>query len=183
MVLFGKETKQAISLFDFDTILANFGWRKISQSYTGVLSRFLSKKFFPNNEERISYLDVNQIAITCEETSKLWYRAKMSREDIAMALSRLPVGSFIIRDSTSYPGYYGLAIKTDNSGVNGTMMTADSIRHFLIETSVRGARIKGSPAEPHYSKKKHPIFRPFNIIWKIPIFDNVLPHNWNYTVS
>ena len=70
------------------------------------------------------------------------------------ALCRQPVGSFIIRDSTSYPGYYGLAIKTDMSGVNGTAISSssDSIRHFLIETSVRGARIKGSPAEPHYSK-------------------------------
>ncbi len=76
----------------------------------------------------------------------------MTREEITFTLGSLPVGSFIIRDSTSYPGYYGLAIKTDMSGVNGSMaMSADSIRHFLIETSVRGARIKGSPAEPHYS--------------------------------
>lgn len=140
--------------------------RSVNLNYHNVGGNFMDNKMAPSHfipiypEQNENVYSVpstpdsppSNLAAVCEQTSKLWYRAKMTRDDITAALCRQPVGSFIIRDSTSYPGYYGLAIKTDMSGVNGTAISgsADSIRHFLIETSVRGARIKGSPAEPHY---------------------------------
>ena len=77
--------------------------------------------FIVFNVDLIVFLVVDtpsNLAASCEQTSKLWYRPKMTRDDIMAALCRQPVGSFIIRDSTSYPGYYGLAIKTDMSGMD-----------------------------------------------------------------
>ncbi|KAB0398622.1 hypothetical protein E2I00_013868, partial [Balaenoptera physalus] len=63
-------------------------------------------------------------------------------------------GAFIVRDSSSYRGSFGLALKVqeapapaeNRSGEDGN----DLIRHFLIESSARGVHLKGADEEPHF---------------------------------
>uniref|UniRef100_A0A8C7ZDW4 Tensin 1 n=1 Tax=Oryzias sinensis TaxID=183150 RepID=A0A8C7ZDW4_9TELE len=65
-------------------------------------------------------------------------------------------GAFIIRDSHSFRGAYGLAMKVacppptiqQNKKVGD--LTNELVRHFLIETSPKGVRLKGCPNEPYF---------------------------------
>uniref|UniRef100_A0A7N6BGE4 Tensin 1 n=1 Tax=Anabas testudineus TaxID=64144 RepID=A0A7N6BGE4_ANATE len=65
-------------------------------------------------------------------------------------------GAFIIRDSHSFRGAYGLAMKVacppptvqQNKKVGD--ITNELVRHFLIETSAKGVRLKGCPNEPYF---------------------------------
>lgn len=65
-------------------------------------------------------------------------------------------GTFVIRDSTSYKGSFGLAMKIDQSPTTCSASaypgdsSSDSVRHFLIESSAKGVRIKGSSHEPYF---------------------------------
>ncbi|KAJ7313559.1 hypothetical protein JRQ81_005047 [Phrynocephalus forsythii] len=63
-------------------------------------------------------------------------------------LSSEPPGSFIMRDSTSYRGSFGLAMKvfSNNTGETGS----DHIKHFLIESSAKGVHLKGASEEPYF---------------------------------
>jgi len=60
-----------------------------------------------------------------------------------------PPGTFVVRDSNSFPGAFGLALKvaTPPPGVqvgDGTEL----VRHFLIEPSPKGVKLKGCNNEP-----------------------------------
>lgn len=57
------------------------------------------------------------------------------------ALLALEEGAFIVRDSNSFPGAFGLAVRAGNGGV----------RHFLIEPAARGVRLRGCADEPVFS--------------------------------
>lgn len=94
-------------------------------------------------------------------------------------------GAFIIRDSHSFRGAYGLAMKVAcppptvqqnkkgrhlERGIDGSFriliaqsnkieiiflvgdLTNELVRHFLIETSSRGVRLKGCPNEPYFGE-------------------------------
>lgn len=58
-------------------------------------------------------------------------------------------GTFVVRDSNSFPGAFGLALKVEQppAGVERADGT-ELVRHFLIEPSPRGVRLKGCPNEP-----------------------------------
>lgn len=60
------------------------------------------------------------------------------------------MGAFIIRDSNSFPNAFGLALKV--APQPGIMtIPADLVRHFLIEPTSRGVRLKGCADEPVFS--------------------------------
>lgn len=90
------------------------------------------------------------------DTSKQWFRPHISRAEAEALVKNKEPGTFVIRDSTSYKGSFGLAMKVDQSptaftasaypGANGS----DLVRHFLIESSAKGVRIKGSSQEPYF---------------------------------
>lgn len=61
-----------------------------------------------------------------------------------------PSGTFIIRDSNSFQGAYGLAVKVASSESSSTSVP-DSVRHFLIESTSKGVQIKGCLEEPVFS--------------------------------
>ncbi|XP_061378898.1 tensin-1 isoform X3 [Danaus plexippus] len=71
------------------------------------------------------------------DTSHYWYKPNISRDDAVTALQQLEEGAFIVRDSNSFPGAFGLAVRA------GT-----GVRHFLIEPTARGVRLRGCPDEP-----------------------------------
>ncbi|XP_049335825.1 tensin isoform X4 [Astyanax mexicanus] len=91
-----------------------------------------------------------------QDTSKFWYKPDISREQAITLLKDREPGAFVIRDSHSFRGAYGLAMKvacpppTVQQNKKAADMTNELVRHFLIETSSKGVRLKGCPNEPHF---------------------------------
>ncbi|XP_076858602.1 tensin 1b isoform X4 [Brachyhypopomus gauderio] len=90
-----------------------------------------------------------------QDTSKFWYKPDISREQAINILKEREPGAFIIRDSHSFRGAYGLAMKVSSPPptVQQTKkgdITNELVRHFLIETSPKGVKLKGCPNEPYF---------------------------------
>ncbi|XP_066263659.1 tensin-3-like isoform X22 [Branchiostoma lanceolatum] len=89
-----------------------------------------------------------------KDTSSYWYKPNISRDEaIAMLKDKSP-GTFIVRDSHSFPGAFGLALKVATpppavlqQGRKGDMSN-ELVRHFLIEPTSRGVKLKGCANEP-----------------------------------
>ncbi|CAI5437707.1 unnamed protein product [Caenorhabditis angaria] len=84
-----------------------------------------------------------------KDTSKYWYKPTISREQAINMLRDKSPGTFVVRDSNSFPGAFGLALKvsTPPPGVNPGDGT-ELVRHFLIEPSPKGVKLKGCNNEP-----------------------------------
>ncbi|NXP71342.1 TENS4 protein, partial [Ramphastos sulfuratus] len=88
------------------------------------------------------------------DTSKYWFKPSITREQAIQLLKDKEPGTFVVRDSTSYRGSFGLAMKLwclplpwvplagDESG--------DLVRHFLIESSARGVHLRGASEELYF---------------------------------
>ncbi|KAL4660189.1 tensin-1 isoform X2 [Arapaima gigas] len=91
-----------------------------------------------------------------QDTSKFWYKPDISREQAINLLKDREPGAFIIRDSHSFRGAYGLAMKVASPppSVQQNKKAGDTsnelVRHFLIETSPKGVKLKGCPNEPYF---------------------------------
>uniref|UniRef100_A0A663MZY5 Tensin 1 n=1 Tax=Athene cunicularia TaxID=194338 RepID=A0A663MZY5_ATHCN len=91
-----------------------------------------------------------------QDTSKYWYKPEISREQAIALLKDREPGAFIIRDSHSFRGAYGLAMKVASPPPTVVQqnkkgdITNELVRHFLIETSPRGVKLKGCPNEPNF---------------------------------
>ncbi|XP_078737867.1 tensin-2-like isoform X2 [Lampetra fluviatilis] len=89
-----------------------------------------------------------------QDTSKYWYKPEMSRDQAIAVLRAREPGAFVVRDSHSFRGAYGLAMKvaTAPPGVPHPNKSGDGtnelVRHFLIESCAKGVRLKGCPNEP-----------------------------------
>ncbi|XP_067145369.1 tensin-2-like isoform X2 [Centruroides vittatus] len=109
-----------------------------------------------------------------KDTSKFWYKPDISREEAIAILKDKPPGTFVVRDSNSFPGAFGLALKVatpppnvQNSGggrkavspgdptdwLSSSFSSAgdsssELVRHFLIEPTSKGVRLKGCANEP-----------------------------------
>ncbi|KAF1395526.1 hypothetical protein PFLUV_G00012420 [Perca fluviatilis] len=90
------------------------------------------------------------------DTSKFWFRPHINRAEAEALVKDKEAGTFVVRDSTSYKGSFGLAMKVDQMAGHFTATTypgdssSDLVRHFLIESSAKGVRIKGSSQEPYF---------------------------------
>ncbi|CAJ0930117.1 unnamed protein product, partial [Mesorhabditis belari] len=84
-----------------------------------------------------------------KDVSKYWYKPTISREQAINMLRDKPPGTFVVRDSNSFPGAFGLALKvaTPPPGVQ-TGDGTELVRHFLIEPSPKGVKLKGCNNEP-----------------------------------
>uniref|UniRef100_A0A3Q3WGJ6 SH2 domain-containing protein n=1 Tax=Mola mola TaxID=94237 RepID=A0A3Q3WGJ6_MOLML len=81
------------------------------------------------------------------DTSKFWFRPHITE---ALVKDK-EAGTFVVRDSTSYRGSFGLAMKVDPTSTNQPEQRgSEPVRHFLIESSAKGVRIKGSAQEPYF---------------------------------
>ncbi|XP_058129052.1 tensin-1 [Anopheles ziemanni] len=88
------------------------------------------------------------------DSSKYWYKPNISREDAIALLRNAAPGTFIVRDSTTFANAYGLVVKVNQpppgvqySGPNGEEL----VRHFLVEPTIRGVRLKGCVNEPVFT--------------------------------
>ncbi|XP_058870958.1 tensin-3-like isoform X5 [Acipenser ruthenus] len=127
----------------------------ISIPFPSVLpdfSKVLSTSPMPDNSAN-KQLTVKFV----QDTSKFWYKPDISRDQAIAVLKDKEPGSFIVRDSHSFRGAYGLAMKVatpppsvlqQNKKVGD--LSSELVRHFLIECTQKGVRLKGCPNEPYF---------------------------------
>ncbi|KAI5624019.1 tensin-2 isoform X1 [Silurus asotus] len=107
------------------------------------------QKVTPEPENRFS-------AKFVQDTSKFWYKPGISRDQAVAVLKDKEPGYFLIRDSSSFQGAYGLALKvaTPPAHVSNHGHTSDTqeqlVRHFLIESGPKGVKIKGCQNETYF---------------------------------
>uniref|UniRef100_A0AAX7U4R1 Tensin 3 n=1 Tax=Astatotilapia calliptera TaxID=8154 RepID=A0AAX7U4R1_ASTCA len=94
-----------------------------------------------------------------QDTSKFWYKPDISRDQAISVLKDKEPGCFIVRDSHSFRGAYGLAMKVATpppsvlqQNKKGGDLANELVRHFLIECTQKGVRLKGCPNEPYFGK-------------------------------
>nr|XP_020477284.1 tensin-1-like isoform X5 [Monopterus albus] len=90
-----------------------------------------------------------------QDTTKFWYKPNISRDQAISLLREREPGAFVIRDSHSFRGAYGLAMKVASPppSVHQSKkgdITNELVRHFLIESSSKGVKLKGCPNEPYF---------------------------------
>ncbi|XP_061539176.1 si:ch211-191a24.3 isoform X2 [Phycodurus eques] len=92
-----------------------------------------------------------------QDTSKFWYKPDISRDQAISVLKDKEPGSFIVRDSHSFRGAYGLAMKVAtpppsvlHQSKKVGVPSNELVRHFLIECTQKGVRLKGCPDEPFF---------------------------------
>ncbi|XP_049611411.1 tensin-1 isoform X2 [Syngnathus scovelli] len=113
---------------------------------------------YPDTSKSIydGYPDIKMNVKFVQDTSKFWYKPDISRDQAINVLKDREPGAFVIRDSHSFRGAYGLALKvacpppTVQQSKKAADLTTELVRHFLIETSPKGVRLKGCPNEPYF---------------------------------
>ncbi|NXQ91529.1 TENS4 protein, partial [Nyctibius grandis] len=86
------------------------------------------------------------------DTSKYWFKPSITRDRAIQLLKDKEPGTFVVRDSTSYRGSFGLAMKVPVSppGSQTGDESGDLVRHFLIESSAKGVHLKGASEELYF---------------------------------
>ncbi|KAM6176134.1 tensin-4 [Erethizon dorsatum] len=88
------------------------------------------------------------------DTSKYWFKPSITREQAIELLKKEEPGAFVIRDSSSYRGSFGLALKVQEAPASTQHRSGedsgDLVRHFLIESSAKGVHLKGADEEPYF---------------------------------
>ncbi|NXI48193.1 TENS4 protein, partial [Galbula dea] len=86
------------------------------------------------------------------DTSKYWFKPSITRDQAIQLLKDKEPGTFVVRDSTSYRGAFGLAMKVPASPSSSQPgeESSDLVRHFLIESSARGVHLKGASEELYF---------------------------------
>ncbi|XP_064329402.1 tensin-4 [Phalacrocorax carbo] len=86
------------------------------------------------------------------DTSKYWFKPSITRDQAIQLLKDKEPGTFVVRDSTSYRGSFGLAMKVavSPSGSQTGDESSDLVRHFLIESSPKGVHLKGGSKELYF---------------------------------
>jgi tensin len=87
------------------------------------------------------------------DTSKYWHKPHITREEAVSLLRDKAPGSFIVRNSNTFNGAFGLALKVAQLPPNvhikeGGDPLSELVRHFLIEPTSKGVRLKGCSNEP-----------------------------------
>ena len=132
---------------------------KFNQSYEST--NLDEESTYLNQSERSSFVSLDDEVINTnpkfiQDCSQYWYRPTISREDAIRILLNKPSGSFIVRDSESFKGAFGLAIRVSQTIADAQRKSygkgqSELVRHFLIEPTSKGVRIKGCANEPTFS--------------------------------
>uniref|UniRef100_A0A8C6Y6D1 Tensin 4 n=1 Tax=Naja naja TaxID=35670 RepID=A0A8C6Y6D1_NAJNA len=127
--------------------------RGYSSSFKDKMTKTNSSSFSGVNGLNNSYSDNSKAQTTMKfvmDTSKYWFKPSITRDQAIQLLTDEPSGTFIMRDSTSYPGSFGLALKVFSNKAGED--AGNHIRHFLIESSPKGVHLKGTEEEPYFGK-------------------------------
>ncbi|XP_073819885.1 tensin-2-like [Musca autumnalis] len=90
------------------------------------------------------------------DSSEFWYKPHMTREEAVKILRHAEPGTFVIRNSTTYKGAFGLVVRVAKppQGISIAENNNSSdvlVRHFLLEPTTRGVRLKGCLNEPTFT--------------------------------
>lgn len=109
------------------------------------------------------------------DKSKLWFKPSITRDQAIEYLKDKEPGTFIIRDSTSYRGSFGLAMKVPGTPLKPDNTTNEQVRHFLIESSAKGVHLKGAAEEPYFGSLSALVYQhtinPISLPCKLHIAD------------
>ncbi|KAH8359027.1 hypothetical protein KR093_004003 [Drosophila rubida] len=89
-----------------------------------------------------------------QDSSEFWYKPNMSREEAVDLLRNVVPGTFLIRNSTTYPNAFGLVLRVAKPppGVVTRPGYGDElVRHFLLEPTTWGVRLMGCKSEPIFT--------------------------------
>jgi len=97
--------------------------------------------------------------LTAATSEKYWYKSIMSRDHAVQILKGAEPGDFIVRDSKSFQGSYGLCVRVERHQIPRAILEQNSelderihlVRHFLIDGSPRGVKLAGSDQEPVFA--------------------------------
>ncbi|XP_041788451.1 uncharacterized protein LOC121603578 isoform X12 [Anopheles merus] len=158
----------------------NSAWSLRSQK-SSVSTYDVSKDLFSGNQQRTQELVNQNETLSCytsrrnsttsnansepqevapqfvkfaRDSSKYWYKPNISREEAIALLRNAAPGTFIVRDSTTFANAYGLVVKVNHPppGVQYTGPNSEElVRHFLVEPTIRGVRLKGCANEPVFT--------------------------------
>ncbi|SPP84560.1 tensin [Drosophila guanche] len=87
-------------------------------------------------------------------SAKFWYKPNLSREDAIALLASAQPGTFLVRDSTTYKNAYGLVVRVAQPPAG----SQELVRHFLIEPTREGVRLKGCENEPVFTSLSALVF-------------------------
>ncbi|XP_052079088.1 uncharacterized protein LOC127717479 isoform X10 [Mytilus californianus] len=119
-----------------------------------------------------------------KNTSKYWYMPNITREEAIQMLKDKSPGTFVVRDSNSFPGAFGLALKVATIPANVQTKSsgdpaADLVRHFLIEPTPKGVRLRGCSNEPVFGSLASLVYQhsitPLALPCKLVLPEVVLP--------
>lgn len=88
------------------------------------------------------------------DSSVFWYKPTITRDEAVALLRHTPPGTFVVRDSTTFAKAYGLVLKVafPPPGIAARNGASDElVRHFLVEPTTRGVRLKGCANEPVFT--------------------------------
>uniref|UniRef100_A0A1I8NGN7 SH2 domain-containing protein n=1 Tax=Musca domestica TaxID=7370 RepID=A0A1I8NGN7_MUSDO len=88
-----------------------------------------------------------------KDSSKFWYKPNLSRDEALALLLHAPPGTFVVRDSATYKNFYGLVLRVAQPppGTPSSGRPDELVRHFLIEPTTRGVRLKDCNNEPVFT--------------------------------
>ncbi|XP_067929223.1 tensin-3-like isoform X12 [Watersipora subatra] len=91
-----------------------------------------------------------------KDTSKYWYKPTISRDEVISQLKDSQPGTFIVRDSNSFPGAFGLAVRVHQLPANVQAKSSGNdsseyVRFYLIEPTAKGVKLKGCSNEPVFA--------------------------------
>ncbi|XP_035286883.1 tensin-3 isoform X1 [Anguilla anguilla] len=129
-----------------------------SLPFPNVLSEPHSSRALDTPSPVLDLLDGKHVTVKfVQDTTKFWYKPDISRDQAIAVLKDREPGAFIVRDSHSFRGAYGLAMKVATpppsvlqQGKKGGDLSIELVRHFLIECTPKGVRLKGCPNEPYF---------------------------------
>ncbi|XP_071777207.1 tensin-4-like [Centroberyx gerrardi] len=160
------------SLTDIPVLLVNgapdpdFSHRPLTpdMAFTQTIQMSNSKPSSPNSFQAQFHGSQPSMKFVMD-TSKFWFRPHINRAEAEALLKDKEPGTFVVRDSTSYRGSFGLAMKVDQVPTIFSPTSppgessSEAIRHFLIESSPKGVRIKGSSQEPYFGSLSALVFQ------------------------
>ncbi|CRK92081.1 CLUMA_CG005661, isoform B [Clunio marinus] len=86
------------------------------------------------------------------DSSRFWYKPALTREEAINLLRNAQPGTFVVRDSTTFANAFGLVVRVSQPPPGTKGQGGDElVRHFLVEPTVRGVRLKGCSNEPVFS--------------------------------
>ncbi|TSW75986.1 Tensin-2 [Bagarius yarrelli] len=148
--------KQRVSPSQDSSTSVSSARSSIASSTTSVLASISS---IPTTDPRqkVTLEQENRVSAKfVQATSKFWYKPEITRDQAIAVLKDKEPGYFLIRDSSSFQGAYGLALKVakppahvSNHG-HAAHSQEQLVRHFLIESGAKGVKIKGCQNETYF---------------------------------